>query len=248
MRFLGVLGLAFVMIILTTFVWLGAFALQSYRCSGYDSNIERRIQSCNWLIGTSLLSVGHKFAALVYSWRGDAQEISKDFRSALASYQVAVLKDPSDAGMKRLLGQLHFNQERYDQAYFYYNSASKLDPGSDVSHIRKGDSLWYLERYSDAIKSYTRAIDLNTKFTNPYNARGWIYMKTGRFRLAEADFSMSIQMDDQDALTFYRRGWVYYKLGNKEKAESDYKRSSLLKPNHTWPRYEKIRDRKNLKG
>jgi tetratricopeptide (TPR) repeat protein len=40
---------------------------------------------------------------------------------------------------------------------------------------KTGDELCYAERYSDAIESYKKAIELNPDYAEAYNNLGWVY-------------------------------------------------------------------------
>jgi tetratricopeptide (TPR) repeat protein len=77
-------------------------------------------------------------------------------------------------------------------AVFYYNRANAYDS--------KGD-------YDAAIPDYTKAIELNPKFTEAYNERGFAYFKKKQYDNSVADATMAIEIDPRNAGAYLERSY-----------------------------------------
>ena len=55
-------------------------------------------------------------------------------------------------------GQVDFNQERYDEAEVWFNKALEIDPENPLSNQMKGLTLFYLQRFAEAIPHLEQAL------------------------------------------------------------------------------------------
>jgi tetratricopeptide (TPR) repeat protein len=75
--------------------------------------------------------------------------------------------------------------EDYDGALALLDEAVSLAPGFSVAHCEKGNCFHFMNRESDAIESYERAIEVD-----PYNAEAWFHkgqILKGRGNVEEGD-------------------------------------------------------------
>lgn len=66
------------------------------------------------------------------------------------------------------LGNLHHNQGNYRKAESYYRKILVTDPSSPMIFAYLGDSLFYQERYQDALPNYLQAIANSQKWEDSY--------------------------------------------------------------------------------
>ena len=67
--------------------------------------------------------------------------------------------------MKRLLGDNR-------GAIADYNKCIELDPKAEDAYNNRGNSNYYLNKYTEAIADYTAAIKLNPNYAEAYYSRG----------------------------------------------------------------------------
>ena len=72
-----------------------------------------------------------------------------------------------------------------------FAQAILLNPQYAVAYYNRGNSLFKLGRYQDAIVDYTQAIRLNPRYGSAYNNRGITYRQLGRLIEAERDSAMA---------------------------------------------------------
>ncbi len=97
--------------------------------------------------------------------------------------------------------------------------------GRGSAYYAKGD-------HDRAIADHTRAIELDSKFTNAYASRGYAYAAKGDHDRAIADYTRAIELDPKYAIAYINRGWAYAAKGDHDRAIADYDRAIGLKPDY----------------
>ena len=62
------------------------------------------------------------------------------------------------------------DDENFEEALVFLDRAVNLAPGFSVAHCEKGNCFHFMNRESDALESYERAIQVD-----PYNAEAWFH-------------------------------------------------------------------------
>ena len=75
--------------------------------------------------------------------------------------------------------------------------------------------------YDEAIRNYTKAIEIESEFANAYSARGSAYSRKGEYDRAITDYNRAIELDQNFAEAYLMRGIVYDRKKEHEKAVSD---------------------------
>lgn len=90
------------------------------------------------------------------------------------------------------------------------------------------------ENYDEAIRCYTKAIQLAPNRTEPYFNRGLIFGRN-KDELANAitDFDVVIRLKPQDSNAYYNRGLSYSTKGDKLSALKDFQKAIELNPQDT---------------
>jgi tetratricopeptide (TPR) repeat protein len=96
---------------------------------------------------------------------------------------------------------------------------------------RVEDAFAYLHRqkWDAAIKSFSRAIEINHQASYPYYGRGYALLMKNRFDDAINDFTSAVQLG-ADPRLFYNRGLAYSKKGDPESATADFTKCIGLTP------------------
>jgi tetratricopeptide (TPR) repeat protein len=84
--------------------------------------------------------------------------------------------------------------------------------------------------YNNAIKDFTRAININPKFVDALINRGSAYAKLGRFNDALTDFNDSLKYEKKDAVLYNKRGEIFLQNNLFDQAIKDFSSAIVLNP------------------
>ncbi|HJS28576.1 MAG TPA: tetratricopeptide repeat protein [Anaerolineales bacterium] len=99
-----------------------------------------------------------------------------------------------------------------------------------IDYNYRGVTYDKLDRYTEAISDYTRAIELDSSFFLAYNNRGATYERLRRYDEAIMDYTSAIQLTPSLSQAYYNRGNVFSKRKKSEEAIDDFTRSLQLDP------------------
>ena len=99
-------------------------------------------------------------------------------------------------------------------------------------YVGQGDSLFGRVHYSDAILSYTCALNLQPDYAPAYARRGYAYASIGDSDHAIADYQLAEALDETYIPTYINRGALYTRLGNFGLAINDFTLALSLDPNN----------------
>jgi tetratricopeptide (TPR) repeat protein len=101
-------------------------------------------------------------------------------------------------------------------------------PGVDRIYTNRGNKLFQLRRYEEAIADLTKSINAYPGDELVYGTRGKAYYFSKKYPEALADFNQAIALKSDSRRLFYDRSLTYQALGNNDAAQADLKRSCLL--------------------
>lgn len=140
-----------------------------------------------------------------------------------------------------LVGLFYYWEKRYEEALGQFTKAQGLLPaaitslGLQETLLYRGNALYRLDRYDEAIDAYTQAISVDSSFARAYNNRGACYGELAK-ALAEEDlagahesgkqaindFSQAIDNDPDLAVAYLDSARVYRQLGLFKEAVEHY--------------------------
>ncbi|KAI1289984.1 Small glutamine-rich tetratricopeptide repeat-containing protein alpha [Halotydeus destructor] len=94
----------------------------------------------------------------------------------------------------------------------------------------EGNNLMKLEKFDEALKCYTKAIQLDGKNAVYYCNRAAAYSKLNNHSFALEDCRRAIQIDDTYSKAYGRMGLAYASLNDHHRARECYKKASELDP------------------
>ncbi len=120
--------------------------------------------------------------------------------SAAITLLTEALTTESSAALDFTLGNLNFQQDRLEEAANNYQDGLKKFPNFLRAHKNLGMTLFKSGRQSDAIPSFTKAIELGGEDGNLYGLLGHAYLQKGRHISAETAFRKALLfMPDYEA-------------------------------------------------
>jgi tetratricopeptide (TPR) repeat protein len=84
--------------------------------------------------------------------------------------------------------------------------------------------------YNNAIKDFTRAININPKYVDALINRGSAYAQLGRFNDALGDFNDALKYERKDAELYNRRGEIFLQNNLYDQAIKDFSSAIVLNP------------------
>jgi tetratricopeptide (TPR) repeat protein/GTPase SAR1 family protein len=115
-------------------------------------------------------------------------------------------------------------------------TTQKTNLGTKDATIYHNRGLIFAEFNEDeqAIRNYTRAIELRSKEASVYRDRGKVYARRKEHQQALADYTCAIDLDPKNAWTYRWRGQTYRLLERYEEALADFNRAIALEANNAW--------------
>jgi tetratricopeptide (TPR) repeat protein len=109
-----------------------------------------------------------------------------------------------------------------------------IDNLNATEWLERGHKLGISGNYADAIKAYSKVIELNPRDLTAYVNRGTAYAFLGNYQQAIQDYNKAIELNPQDTATtnapYFNRGTAYTFLGNYQQAIKDYSKAIELEP------------------
>lgn len=135
----------------------------------------------------SEFSDGWLCRALNFSAIGKSKEAREDFAKTLELLNKGIDANPSDAVKFMDRGIVYTSLGDDVQAFNNYSLALELERDYFLIHYYRGLANIYFSNFSDAIKDFTRAIELESEFAESYIERARVYEKIREKKAAEAD-------------------------------------------------------------
>jgi tetratricopeptide (TPR) repeat protein len=111
------------------------------------------------------------------------------------------------------------DETKQETAQAYKQNINSL---SATEWVERGYELAISGNYTDAVKAFSKAIELNPQDAAAYCNRGVAYVSLDNYQQAIEDCSKAIELNPQIAETYYIRGLVYVGLGNNQQAIKDF--------------------------
>ena len=102
-----------------------------------------------------------------------------------------------------------------------------------TTYLEKGDNLFNDERYIEAIKEYTKAIELNPNLESAYIKRGdsqTVHLR--RYEEGIEDYTKAIEINPNNDVVYIRRALNYENLENYDLAQKDSEKALQINPSN----------------
>ena len=153
------------------------------------------------------------------------------------------------AGMLSLMASLEFFSPTIRPLYYWYQGkqiltenpetalrrfqqAIDIQPKQARSWKGRGDALYRLERFPEALAAYEEAIQLNPDNPQPWKGRGDALYRLERFTAALAAYEKSLKLEPDNAATINRKGRALYKLERYQSALQAQEAAVKIDPNN----------------
>jgi tetratricopeptide (TPR) repeat protein len=162
-----------------------------------------------------LLSLSFSLSALAqpsksvadYYQEGKKLIDSNKITEAYASFRNAISLDPNHTNALLQAGWCANDLEKYDEAYNYLTRAKKLDDLNDWIYYELGYALKHLNKISEAIVSYKKALELSPDYYLASLDLANIYYDTDDYANALQYYAVYLQDENADNFYYYRAAW-----------------------------------------
>jgi tetratricopeptide (TPR) repeat protein len=163
----------------------------------------RRASLRRWAPATLLAAVLALLALLTI-------QRNEDYRSERSIWEDTVRKSPHNARAHINLGNVYLGQAQ--------------------QYLRSGDVERSTRAHEAALRSYSRAIDVDPQDATAYSNRGRVHGDLQQYDEALRDFDKAIEVDPDYAKAYHNRGNVYLELKRYDQAVADHTKAIQLDP------------------
>jgi len=149
---------------------------------------------------------------------------------AAEHYRTVLAADPRHAGALHMLGVVHQQQGRADQAVAFIRRSLAIDPGQVEAHANLGLALTAAGDLQAAYESYTQALALKPDHGAALIGRGAVLRDLDRSDEALADLEAAVRLLPASPLAAYGRGQVLKDHHRLADALADLRRAVALAP------------------
>lgn len=129
-------------------------------------------------------------------------------------------------------------QKMYNEALGYLNEAIKIHPTYKNAYLIRGNALFYLQRFEEAIQSYEMCTKLSPDFTDAYKNMAVAYREAGKMAgerennlvKAEGLLQRSVQLNPEDPETVRLLGVAYGVQGKHDAALEQFQKAAQMTP------------------
>jgi tetratricopeptide (TPR) repeat protein len=114
-----------------------------------------------------------------YTLMANAYQMQKDTISALECYREGVQKYPDERSLLEGMIQIYMDLGKTDEALSNLDKAIAQDPTQPRYHFAKGALYEKMGEEAKAIETYTKTIEVDSKFFNSYYNLGALYYNKG---------------------------------------------------------------------
>jgi tetratricopeptide (TPR) repeat protein len=164
-------------------------------------------------------------SARLHQVTAELLESEGDFPRAVEQYRKAVEIDPKLPGIHRALAVALLNAGRDEstlqEARKQLEVELAVNPADAHSEYQLGEIYWGKFHREEAMKHFTRAVDLLPNFVDALIALGKSWNSQGQPGKALASLQKAVQIDPENEVAHYRLAQAYRKLGKNLEAEQE---------------------------
>ena len=138
--------------------------------------------------------------------------------------------EPSDAAVRRRLGNALLASGRLEEAEDCYRRAIELDPGNARGHNNLGQTLLQLGRHAAALESFGRAQELDPRHAIAQHNAGVAHAALGAHEAAVSCFQRALALDASLVEAWRSCGDALLELGRHPEALGSYEQALSRQP------------------
>jgi tetratricopeptide (TPR) repeat protein len=157
--------------------------------------------------------------------RGIALHRAGDLAEASRLYEAVLERAPGDPDALRLLGILLAQGGDTDHGAMFIAAAAAQMPDEAAAETALGEALRILDRQTDALAAFDRAIAADTRCAAAHAGRGLCLRGLGRLDAALAAHELALTLDPRNIAAGFGRGVALQALGRVAEAVEAYRQA-----------------------
>ncbi len=162
--------------------------------------------------------------------RGQMLERQGLYQQALAEFEKAIANNPRLTTAYMGAGDIYRRQGDYVKAEQRYGQAARLEPFNFDAQYLHGLTLQLLDRLSEAVVAYLKALQIQPEDLNANLNLATAYLQLGEPRQALPYAEKAVRIDGRNAPARTNLGAIYSALGRHEDAVVEYQQAAELTP------------------
>jgi tetratricopeptide (TPR) repeat protein len=155
---------------------------------------------------------------------GDKTAAKQDLRNAIAAA-------PKHLAAQTALCNLIYSEGNPQASEKQFDATVAALPDQPLVYNNRGNFLQSVGRYDEAIRDYSKAIELDPNHIPSLTSKGYVEIMQQKYAAAEADLTKSLEVDAKQPTAFSLRAMARMNLGQVDAAIQDYQTVSTLTPN-----------------
>ena len=181
------------------------------------------------------VAINPRFAPALANY-GNVLNVLGEKEAALAAYRAALESDRDNFDANYGLGLCYLKANDPDAAENHLLISIRIRPESAVAHAQLGIVFHEQQRHVEAVREYSKALELDSTVAGWYRYRGSAYQFLGEHKKAVADFSECVRRNPQSAPTHYGLGTSLRRLDDIDGAVAEYREALKIDPGFAWAR------------
>lgn len=163
----------------------------------------------------------------------DAEINLDDLNNFMKNFDVFKLEKKVE-DMQKIIDGLNNKFELYQEflpEIIERTLAIKNNTNNAIAYFYRGLAYYNLKNYDQAIKDYSKAIELDSDYAWAYSNRGLVYYDLQNYEQAISDYDKALELNPIYIDAYNNRGNAYLVLRNYSRAISDYTEAIKIDPN-----------------
>ncbi len=152
--------------------------------------------------------------------------------AAESAYRAVLAASPRHATTMTLLATVVAQNGQPEEAAYLFDASLKIDRNQELALFNRGNALFALKRYAEALASYNRAVALWPGHAPLLNNRGNALFALGRKLEALAAFDRAIATNPDFVDAHFNRANVLQALDRRTEALASLDHTAALDPEH----------------
>lgn len=167
--------------------------------------------------------------AAFYMNRGLAYMGKDDYKKSIEDFDKSIGLKSKDVRVYINRGNAHSLMKNYDLAAADYQKSLEITPHPHIFYNLA--RIYYEKRnFEQAIKNFTKTIEMDSQFAEAYSSRGLSYKYKGDLDSALLDLTKAISLANSDGVYYFNRAGIYLQKGSLDQAVKDYTKALEIYP------------------
>lgn len=164
-------------------------------------------------------------SARLHQVTAELLESDGDFPRAIEQYRKALEIDPKLSGIHHALGVAMLQSSRDEASRLKAQKEFELElavnPGAAYSEYQLGEIYWLDSKPEEALKHFSRALELQSSLVDAQIALGKVWISQGQPEKALTHLQEALRIDPENEVAHYRLAEAYRKLGRSQEAAEE---------------------------